>query len=62
MIEGKDDIYLTYLTEKLTQTEKSMDGLEEEHNDALALYSKYENEWKLNRRQWCLVNLKFKIP
>ena len=44
MIEGKDDIYLTYLTEKLTQTEKSMDGLEEEHNDALALYSKYENE------------------
>ena len=46
-VEGKHDIYSMYLTdEEITATEKWIEELQEEYNEASALYIKYDNERK----------------
>ena len=48
VVEGKHDIYLMYLTEEeITTNEKWINDLQEENNEASAVYTKYENERKL---------------
>ena len=46
-VEGKHDIYLTYLTEEeITANQKWIEELQEEYNEASTVYIKYDNERK----------------